>query len=75
MWKMLVLFHLLLTLLLSHFSAAIPLEDFYPFGAETTDGRLEPTLDGSSSSIQLSSIFPFFGTNQTILFVSGCMTL
>ena len=66
---------ILLSLLLQRFSAAIPLEDFYPFGASTTDSNLTQSDDGSSDLIQLLDIFPFFGTGHTTVFVSGCMTL
>ena len=64
---------LYLLLLLVHFSAAIPLKDFYPFGVNATDKKLSSNDDGSSDSIQLSVVFPFFGINHTTVFVSNCM--
>ena len=50
-------------------SITVPVRDFYPFGAETTDGRLSPN-DDDSSRIQLSTTLPFFGTGHNSIFVS-----
>ena len=58
---------IILTLL--QLSNAVPLRDFYPFGNETTDGRLSPN-DDDSSRIQLSTTIPFFGTGHNSIFVS-----
>ena len=49
---------------------AIPLEDFYPFGASADDSFLPPNDDGFSNSILLDMPFPFFGTRQPSVFVS-----
>ena len=65
---MLVLY---LLLLLLHFCSALPLRDFYPFGAGTTDSNLTSN-DDRSSRIQISTIFPFFGVGHTTVFVSDC---
>ena len=61
---------LLLLLLPAHFSFAIPLESFYPFGVNTTDSNLTSNDDQSSGLIELSAIFPFYGVNHTTMFVS-----
>lgn len=65
----------LLSILLLHLSSqttlAIPLNEFYPFGAETGDKTLSRTDDGSSPLIELvSSVFPFYGQEYDQLFVS-----
>ena len=65
--KMQVLSFLYLWLL--HLSVALPVEDFYPFGTETTDKLLSK---GNNESVQLLATFLFFGVNQsqTTVFVS-----
>ena len=62
-----VLCCLLLSLL--QLSNAVPVRNFYPFGAETTDGKLSPN-DDDSSRLQLSATVPFFGTGHNSIFVS-----
>ena len=52
---------------LLHLSVALPVEDFYPFGTDTTDKVLSK---GNNESVQLLATFPFFGANQTTVFVS-----
>lgn len=59
----------IITLTLLQLSNAVPLRDFYPFGVETTDGRLSPN-DDDSSRIQISITVPFFGTGHNSIFVS-----
>lgn len=66
--KMLVRSGILLLLLLQ-LSNAVLVRNFYPFGNETTDGRLSPN-DDDSSRIQLSATIPFFGTGHNSIFVS-----
>ena len=44
----------------------MPLSSFYPFG----NFALDASDDGHSSEIPLSTIFPFFGVNQTAVYVS-----
>ena len=44
--------------------------DFYDFGASAGDAQLQRRLDGSSSPILLSVPFQFFGTPESILYVS-----
>ena len=63
-----ILCGLLLSLL--QLSSAVPVQDFYPFGAENTDGRLSPN-DDDSSRVQLLATIPFFGTGHNSIFVSG----
>jgi len=50
---------------------AIPLEDFYPFGATASDSSLLPNDDGSSVPILLNHPFPFFGRRHTSLIVNN----
>ena len=60
----------LLLIQLLHFSAvAIPVSEFYPFGAGTGDETFSNNDDGSRS-FTLSDIFPFFGVNHSTLYVS-----
>ena len=50
--------------------AAIPLEQFYPFGLDAGDNLLNRTLDGSSSKISLPRPLPFFGKSFDDIYVS-----
>ena len=50
--------------------AAIPLEEFYPFGVGSGDLQLPANDDGSTGPITLSLPFPFFASAHTTLFVS-----
>ena len=58
------------SLLLLHYSAAIPVEKFYPFGESTADQSLLPGDDNTNMTV-LSTTFPFFDTNYTTLDVGG----
>lgn len=49
---------------------AVPLADFYIFGAGVGDSSLPPNDDGFSEPILLNMPFPFFGTRQSSLYVS-----
>ena len=49
------------SLLLAADVAAIPLEQFYPFGVDSGDSFLPKNDDGSTSAIELPSQFSFFG--------------
>ena len=67
--KMKVLHFLHLWLL--HVSIALPLDEFYPFGNNTTDNNLpKGNTESSMKLIQPPATFPFFGVNQTAVFVS-----
>ena len=44
--------------------------DFYDFGVSAGDAQLQRRLDGSSPRILLSVPFRFFGTPESILYVS-----
>ncbi len=59
---------ILLSLLLSGVSA-IPLSDFYPFGASNGDMLIGRTDDGSSELITLNRVFPFYGTDHFVVVV------
>ena len=59
-----------LFILLLHYSAAIPVERFYPFGESAGDRSLLDNDDGTIPS-DLSTAFPFFDTNYNTLYVSG----
>ena len=50
-------------------------ENLYPFGFSAGDSRLFRTDDGSSSVIFLFPRFRFFGTSQSILYVSLILLL
>ena len=52
--------------LVTYGARAVPLSSFYPFG----NFALDASDDGHSSEIPLSTIFPFFGVNQTAVYVS-----
>ena len=56
-----------ISLLLLHYSAAI---QFYPFGNSTADQSL-PRGDDDTNMTDLSTAFPFFDTNYTILHLGG----
>lgn len=58
------------SLLLAAHVEAIPLEQFYPFGAEAGDTLHARTLDDSSPVQELPSPFPYFGRNFTTVYVS-----
>ena len=58
------------SLLLLHYSAAIPVEKFYPFGESTADQCL-PRGDDDTNMTVLSTTFPFFDINYTTLYVGG----
>lgn len=49
--------------------AAVPLQDFYPFGREQGDARTVAQDDGGSRLV-ISVAFPFFGDRHTGLYVS-----
>ena len=59
-----------IVLILGGMGTAIPLENFYPFGAAASGSMLPPNDDGSSAPIFLNRPFPFFGSMHTSLFVS-----
>ena len=60
----------LVAAVLPHGTSAVQLSDFYPWSAET-DTPLDRSLDDDySSPITLSTAFPFFGTSQTVAYVS-----
>ena len=59
-----------LFILLLHYSAAIPVERFYPFGASAGDQSF-PESDDDTFPTNLSTAFPFFDTNYNTLYVSG----
>ena len=61
-------------ILLKNCAKSIPLSQFYPFGSDTaaefgSDTFLSPNDDGSSSTIFLTSVFPFFDENFDTVFV------
>ena len=59
-----------ISLLLLHYSAAIPVKRFYAFGESTADQSLPPGDDDTNMTV-LSTTFPFFDTNYTTLHVGG----
>ena len=61
---------LLVMFLCSHSAGGIPLADFYPFGAGTTDTLLFPNDDDSSPAVMLTLPFPYFESDYTSIFVS-----
>ena len=65
---------LVLSVLILAFSlpntSAIPLIDFYPYGADQGDQVLSANDDGSTWAINLTVSFPFFGTDYSTVFVS-----
>ena len=61
---------LCLFILLLQYSAAIPVERFYPFGASAGDRNLTGN-DDNTFPTPLSTAFPFFDTNYNTLYVSG----
>ena len=44
--------------------------NLYPFGTEAGDVTLERSDEGSSSMVEISTAFPFFGSTETIAYVS-----
>lgn len=50
---------------------AVPLADFFPFGAERGDALTPKQDDGGSGLRPLSAPFPFFGAQHSGLYVSG----
>ena len=63
-----------LLIFVSHCSlvSTIPFEDFYPHGLEASDEQfLLPNDDGSSLPINLQRIFPFFGRDHLVCYVSN----
>lgn len=50
--------------------AAIPLHDFYPYGAVNGDQALPKSNDGSSPAIQLEVPFRFFSRERSTIYVS-----
>ena len=43
-----------------------------PHGTSVNDNMVNNVLDGSSGLIRLEQQFPFFGTNESDLYVSHC---
>ena len=43
-----------------------------PYGTSVNDNTVPIALDGSSGLIRLEQQFPFFGTNESDLYVSHC---
>ena len=43
----------------------------FPFGFTVGDREVPPALDGSSDAIFLSPPFPYFGTLESIIYVSS----
>lgn len=60
----------MLLILLHGVEAAVPLEDFYPFGLDEGDSQTIEQDDGGSGLIEISVAFPFFGEWHTGLYVS-----
>lgn len=60
-------------ILLKDVVRSIPLDEFYPFGSGelVNDAFLHPNDDGSSSPINLTSVFPFFDENHDTIYVSN----
>ena len=50
--------------------AAVPLEDFYPFGQDEGDTKTVSQDDGGTGLQEISVAFPFFGDRHTGLYVS-----
>ena len=56
-----------LFLSVAHFSAAVPVNKFYP---DNNLSRLRSQADDNSSDLfQLSAVFPFYGNNHTVIHV------
>ncbi|XP_054644529.1 sushi, nidogen and EGF-like domain-containing protein 1 isoform X4 [Dunckerocampus dactyliophorus] len=51
--------------------AAVPLEDFYPFGLDQGDSQTVAQDDGGSGLVEISVAFPFFGDRHTGLYVNN----
>ena len=43
-----------------------------PYGTSVNDSAVRNVLDGSSGRIRLEQHFPFFGTNESDIYVSHC---
>ena len=52
--------------------AAIPLDQFYPFGEGVGDTATPKEDDGSSPRITLNRLFPFYEKDHFIIWVSAC---
>ena len=52
-------------------SFGTPLEQLFSFGSNAGDSALGPSDDGNSDPIELTESFPFYGTDQSILFASS----
>ena len=50
---------------------AVPVSEFYPFGAAAGDQMLDRSNDGSSQEIELTAPFVLFGQAADKLFVRG----
>ncbi|XP_031431396.1 sushi, nidogen and EGF-like domain-containing protein 1 isoform X2 [Clupea harengus] len=51
--------------------AAVPLEDFYPFGQDEGDTKTVSQDDGGTGLQEISVAFPFFGDRHTGLYVNN----
>lgn len=51
-------------------TSAVPLSSLYYYPRLGNETELGPNDDGHSSPITLSPVFPFFGTNYSIAYVS-----
>lgn len=60
----------MLLILLHGKEAAVPLEEFYPFGLGEGDSQTIEQDDGGSGLIAISVAFPFFGERHIGLYVS-----
>ena len=58
-------------LLQLNYVAAVPLQDFYPYGAVNGDQALPKSNDGSSPAIQLEVPFRFFSRERSTIYVSS----
>ena len=56
--------------LMSKYTSAVPLAEFYPYGSGAKDEVLPRMLDGSSSPLILPDPFIFFGRSYQTIFVS-----
>ncbi|XP_072771226.1 sushi, nidogen and EGF-like domain-containing protein 1 [Nerophis lumbriciformis] len=57
--------------LLLRAEAAVPLEDFYPFGLDQGDSQTVAQDDGGSGLVEISVAFPFFGDRHSGLYVNN----
>ncbi|XP_077463845.1 sushi, nidogen and EGF-like domain-containing protein 1 isoform X2 [Stigmatopora argus] len=60
-----------LLLLAGGAEAAVPLEDFYPFGVDRGDAQTVAQDDGGSGFLEISVAFPFFGDKHAGLYVNN----